>query len=699
MANKSAILSVKLVSDAKKFGDGFQKAESKLSKFQKGVEKMTLPAAGILTGLTAIGKKTFDLASEAEQNFGAVDAVFKDHANTVHNMAKTTAKDIGVSGSDYEKYSVLIGSQLKNLGTPIDQLASKTDSLVRMGADFAAQFGGSNVEAIEAISSALKGEMDPIERYGISLNQAAIKAKMAEMGMGKLTGKAESQGKAMAIMALLNEQGADALGANAREAGTAAGALARFQAQTADAGAKLGTALLPLVVSAADALSGFANWVGENTGLVQGLAVGIGGLAASVLAINGAFKAYSAAMAVARGATVAFKGAMAVGTAFSSFRAGFSSATAAASTFTGRMGTVGGAVRTAMTAVGAGTKALVVNTGAWIKNTAVQAAAMVKMVALKVAQGAATAAQWLWNAAMSANPLGLIILAVAALVAGIVWLATQTTFFQDAWAVMSAFITTAWQVFVDFFKVVFAAAIAVVTATVARVTEAVTAVVNAVKGVWETGWAVVQTVVTTVIAHIRKTVLVITTTVKTVINKVKSVWSSGWNTVKSTVGNAISWVNSTIDGVGDAVDSVIGWIRDIWDSGFSFLSDTASSVIDGIAGTFDGIIDAVRGAISWVRDLFSIRAPSWMSGFGGIFGFGATGVGISSTFGVGTQAIGATGAGFAGVATGSGGGKAPVVNNINIQIDGALDPMAVGRQIEDVMKKYNRVMGRSPARG
>ncbi|MGP9605595.1 phage tail protein [Glutamicibacter sp. AOP33-2CA-4] len=700
MANKSAILSVKLVSDAKEFGKGFKTAESGVQKFQKGISKMTLPATGILAGLAAIGKKTFGLASDAEQNFGAVDAVFKDHADAVHRMAQTTAKDISVSGSDYEKYATLIGSQLKNLGTPMDELAGKTDSLVRMGADFAAQFGGSNVQAIEAISSALKGEMDPIERYGISLNQAAIKAKMAEMGMDGLTGKAGQQGKAMAIMALLNEQGADAMGANAREAGTAAGALARMTAQTADAGAKLGTALLPLVVSASEALAGFATWVSENTGLVQTLALVLAGLAGSVLAINGAFKVYSATMAVARGATVAFKGAMAVGSAFSSFRAGFMSTTAAASTFTGRMGTVGGAVRSAMSAVGAGTKALVLNTGAWIKNTAVQAAALVKMVAVKVAQAASTAAQWLWNAAMSANPLGLVILAVAALVAGIVWLATQTTFFQDVWAKMSAFATTAWTVFTAFFQTAIATAIEVATSIINKIITVVTAVVNTVKALWRAGWNVVRAVVTSVVNNVRNTINRIRAAVSSVINGVKATWRAGWNVVRSVVSNVVSGVSRTINRVKSTVSNIISSIRSTWSNGFNFLRSTASNVVGGIVGFFSRIIGTVGRVISRVRSLFTIRAPGWLSKVGGFFGFGGTGGEMVANFGVGQQAIGATGAGFAGVATSSANtGKAPVVNNINLTVEGALDPVAVGKQIEQIMKKYERTMGYSSARG
>ncbi|MEH1013045.1 hypothetical protein V6U90_08030 [Micromonospora sp. CPCC 206060] len=47
--------------------------------------------------------------------------------------------------------------------------------------------------------------------------------------------------------------------------------------------------------------------------------------------------------------------------------------------------------------------------------------------------GLVTAVQWAWNIAMSANPIGLIVLAIGVLVAAIIYIATQTTWFQDLW--------------------------------------------------------------------------------------------------------------------------------------------------------------------------------------------------------------------------------------------------------------------------
>ncbi|HEX6748805.1 MAG TPA: hypothetical protein VF092_16020 [Longimicrobium sp.] len=72
----------------------------------------------------------------------------------------------------------------------------------------------------------------------------------------------------------------------------------------------------------------------------------------------------------------------------------------------------------------------------WVRTAASMVAARTAMIATSIATGVATAAQWLWNIAMTANPIGLIIVGVAALVAGIVWLATQTDFFAKAWKVI-----------------------------------------------------------------------------------------------------------------------------------------------------------------------------------------------------------------------------------------------------------------------
>ena len=72
--------------------------------------------------------------------------------------------------------------------------------------------------------------------------------------------------------------------------------------------------------------------------------------------------------------------------------------------------------------------------------------------AFSVAETAATAAQWLLNAAMSANPIMILVVAIAALVAGLVWFFTQTEAGRQLWAEFTGFLQTAWQNITDFFQ-------------------------------------------------------------------------------------------------------------------------------------------------------------------------------------------------------------------------------------------------------
>tara|TARA_R110000868_G_scaffold172824_2_gene408822 strand:- start:73 stop:2394 length:2322 start_codon:yes stop_codon:yes gene_type:complete len=78
---------------------------------------------------------------------------------------------------------------------------------------------------------------------------------------------------------------------------------------------------------------------------------------------------------------------------------------------------------------------------------------------LAVVLGTLTAGVIIYNTALkmqaafqalvaATNPFALIAIAVAALVAGIVFLATQTTFFQDVWATMSAFFVSVYETYI-----------------------------------------------------------------------------------------------------------------------------------------------------------------------------------------------------------------------------------------------------------
>ena len=103
------------------------------------------------------------------------------------------------------------------------------------------------------------------------------------------------------------------------------------------------------------------------------------------------------------------------------------------------------------------------NTIAWVTNTAATIAHTVALVASKIAIGAVTVAQWLWNAAMTANPIGIVVLAIGVLVAAIILMITNWdkvvgavkavwNTFKQVWDKVVNFFKDVWKKIVDIFK-------------------------------------------------------------------------------------------------------------------------------------------------------------------------------------------------------------------------------------------------------
>lgn len=287
---KPAVLAVKVIADASQAQAELGKTTDSVKKTGDTLGKMALPATVALGAVTAFGKSAVSAASDVEQAMGGLEAVFGKNADQAKALAENAATATGLATADYAQMATVIGSQLKGMGTAQDDLVPSTNKLIELGADLAATYGGTTADAVQAISSLMRGERDAIEKYGISMNQAAIDAEIMALGLGGATGAAKTQAQAQATLSLLTKQSADAQGGFARETDTAAHQQQVLTAQVQDAKAALGEALLPVIAEVSSHLADMAEWIAENSKVVGTLIGIVGGLAAAILIANGVIK-------------------------------------------------------------------------------------------------------------------------------------------------------------------------------------------------------------------------------------------------------------------------------------------------------------------------------------------------------------------------------------------------------------------------
>jgi hypothetical protein len=284
----TAILSVRIIGDAVSATTALTTVDRKIDGTQRNFAALSAAGAAAVGVLVAAAMQAADVASQAEQASGAVASVFGAQASAIEESAARAANAVGLGRDQYLAMAAVFGAQLGNMGVAADQLAGRTDYLIGLGADLAAQYGGTTADAVNALSSLLRGERDPIERYGVSIKEADVQARLAAMGLTGLTGEAEKAATMQATLGLLAEQTAAAQGRFAAETDTAAGAQQIATANWRDAQAVLGEQLLPYLTAGATALADVARWVQENSDTATILIGVLGGLAFAVATLTAA---------------------------------------------------------------------------------------------------------------------------------------------------------------------------------------------------------------------------------------------------------------------------------------------------------------------------------------------------------------------------------------------------------------------------
>jgi hypothetical protein len=258
-------------------------------------KKVSLP-------IVAAGALAVKFASDLQESQSKVDVVFGRSAESVRKFGEDAAKSMGMSQAAALEATGTYGNLLRAMGLSETQSADMSTSLVTLAADLGSFNNVPIEEVFGALRSGLSGETEPLKRFGVNLNQAALKTEALALGLVS-TGEEMSAGaKAQAAYSLIMKQTTLAQGDFARTSDGAANSMRIARAQLEDAAAELGTLLLPAVSKVAGAFGAFAGAIGSLPGPIQVGVLAIGGLAAAfgpvVWAIGSVMESVAKVMAV-----------------------------------------------------------------------------------------------------------------------------------------------------------------------------------------------------------------------------------------------------------------------------------------------------------------------------------------------------------------------------------------------------------------
>lgn len=237
------------------------------------------------------------------------------------------------------------------------------------------------------------------------------------------------------------------------------------------------------------------------------------------------------------------------------------------------------------------------------------------------------------NAVMLANPIAIVIAAIAALVAAFVYLWNTNEEFRQfwislwesvketaiqCWQAISAFLSQAWEAIQntavsvwngirDFFSGLWTGIQTLFTTVVNAIAGFLSGAWNAVKGTVVSVWNAISQFFTSVWNGIRNVTSV-------VVNGIRSFLQSAWNGIRVLITTVMNGIKSVVTAVWNGIRSVItrvmNGIRSVVSSVWSGIRNTISSIVNGIKNTvsnafhamWSGIRSTISGIYNTIRD-------------------------------------------------------------------------------------------------
>lgn len=251
-------LVIKITGDATGLQQATDDAAETVGRFGQKIGALSVAAGnlladGISRGVGMLGgflSDSIGAGSDLSETTSKVGVLFGDAAGQVEAFAATAATTFGQSRLQAMDAAATFATFGKAAGLTGGDLSKFSTDFVGLASDLASFNNTSPEDAINAIGSALRGEAEPMRRFGVLLDDASMRQKAFELGIISTTKDALTpQQKVLAAQALIYAQTGAAQGDFARTSGGLANQQRILAAQLENAKAGIGEKLLPAVLA------------------------------------------------------------------------------------------------------------------------------------------------------------------------------------------------------------------------------------------------------------------------------------------------------------------------------------------------------------------------------------------------------------------------------------------------------------------
>lgn len=175
----------KATASAGKLGNEIEKAGRKANKSSEGFGSLAR-TLGVLFSLNAIKNFTlsvFRASSVLEELDSKARVVFGEGFTQVNRQIDNIAERVGRSNTAILQFATDIGAVIQATGLANEPLQQMSTNFAQLSVDLASFHNTSDIQAFNALRSAITGELEPLKRFGVVMTQANLKAYALAQGI------------------------------------------------------------------------------------------------------------------------------------------------------------------------------------------------------------------------------------------------------------------------------------------------------------------------------------------------------------------------------------------------------------------------------------------------------------------------------------------------------------------------------------
>lgn len=291
---------VKLSLDASQFEDGVGKAEGKLGSLKgkmgdigKGLQSVGKKMAGVGAGMVASVGGIVAAGSKWSAAVESTNFLYKNLDKSVQKSIETNmknAKSLGMTEQQYKSNATSLSTFLGNMGFANEEISNMSGRAMELAADLGALADVPVDQAMGDFKSALMGNYEALDKYGINISAATLENSDYVKSLGKTWDKLSDNEKMQAAYNEILEQSSSAQGLAKQESESFNSQMRLLKDSIGETVGALGEQLLPIlepvIQKIQEVVDKITNWIKENPE-AAGTILQIVGAIGAFLAISG----------------------------------------------------------------------------------------------------------------------------------------------------------------------------------------------------------------------------------------------------------------------------------------------------------------------------------------------------------------------------------------------------------------------------